>query len=399
MFAFKCLEPGKLLLGIAIGASSFSSYALAQESPGRGIPGAASPASTMSGEEANELQPVVDRIVGAAVAREAIPGAIVGVSWRGRRSFFGYSGTGEMPYSANTVVEIGSITKVFTTALFAEAVDEGRMQPDAPLQSYLPGYRLRPCTAQVTPLQLADFTSGMPLLPSDAPRALAERGVGTYSTEAFLSWVSRWTPEGSESGGCDLPASYRYSNASVGLLGYIVAERLGSPWEALLRERITGPLRMTSTAIRVPAEYRDRLAQGYGQQGQPVMPWPTFAWYAAGALRSDAADMLAFGEAALGHETINGAATPPSLIRALKQAMAPIYQPEGQVFQQGMAWIEDAGDPAEGQRPVFLKTGGTDGFNSVLVINPGKDLVVFIAASRPKSGVQRLGVALSRHIH
>lgn len=49
-------------------------------------------------------------------------------------------------------------------------------------------------------------------------------------------------------------------------------------------------------------------------------------------------------------------------------------------------------------RPVFLKVGGTDGFNSVVVVNPGKDLVVFVAGGQPKIGAERLGVALSRHI-
>ena len=146
-----------------------------------------------------------------------------------------------------------------------------------------------------------------------------------------------------------------------------------------------------------PAQ-RDRLAQGYGKANRPVMPWPVFAWYAAGALRSDAADMLTFGEAALGHETAGGAAVPRALTRAFATAMTPLYQPEDQVFRQGMAWIEDAGDADEGQRPVFLKTGGTDGFNSVIVVNPGKDLMVFLAASHPTSGAHRLGVALSRQI-
>ncbi|MDP4025213.1 serine hydrolase [Methylobacterium sp. NEAU 140] len=388
-----------LALGLALAAGlAAAGLAAAQDGVERGGPRTAAPIATAVGEDADFLKPIIDRIVGGAVAREAIPGAIVGVSWQGRRSYFGYSGTGAAPFTAETIVEIGSITKVFTTALFAEAVAEGRMQPDAPLQSYLPDRRLRPCTAQITPLQLADFTSGMPALPDDAPRALAERGIGTYAMDAFLAWVTRWAPEGAGNGGCDLPAPYRYSNASVGLLGYIVAERLGMPWEALVRERITGPLRMGSTAVSVPPAQRDRLAQGYGQNNRPVMPWPVFAWYAAGALRSDAADMLTFGEAALGHESAGGAAVPPPLSRALKTAMRPIYQPEGQAFRQGMAWIEAVGDPAAGQRPLFLKTGGTNGFNSVLVINPGKDLVVFLAANHPDSGAQRLGVAVSRQI-
>jgi hypothetical protein len=62
-----------------------------------------------------------------------------------------------------------------------------------------------------------------------------------------------------------------------------------------------------------------------------------------------------------------------------------------------MAWVENIGEADEGQRPVFLKVGGTDGFNSVIVINEGKNLAIFIAGSKP-SGVPRLGVALSRQI-
>ncbi|MGU3545067.1 serine hydrolase domain-containing protein [Methylobacterium sp. A52T] len=360
--------------------------------------GAGRPADLAAGAEVDALRPVVERLAGAWVARGAIPGLIVGVSHRGRRSYFGFNGAGGAPYRSDTIVEIGSITKVFTTALFAEAVDAGRLRPDTPLQELLPNLRLRPCTAQITPLQLADFTSGMPTLPGDLPRALAERSVRTYPPEAFLAWVSRWSPEGSEAGGCALPAPYRYSNAGIGLLGYVLSERLGAPWESLVHERITGPLGMTSTAVTVKPADRARLAQGYGMEGQPVMPWPVFAWYAAGALRSTATDMLAFGEAALGHEAVNGAPVPPALTRALREAMTPLYQPEGQTFRQGMAWIEEIGDPDAGQRPVFLKVGGTDGFNSVVVVNPGKDLVVFVAGGQPKIGAERLGVALSRQI-
>lgn len=353
------------------------------------------PASTSSGDDAVMLQPLVDRIVGQFVSNENVPGVIVGVSWRGKRSYFGYSGTGARPYTPETIVEIGSITKVFTTALFAEAVAEGRMTRDATVQSYMPHRRFHPCTGQITMLQLADFTSGMPTLPNNVPRRLRERGIENYTREDFLNWATRWSQDGGED--CNLPAPYRYSNASIGLLGYLVAERLGQPWQELVRERITGPLRMNDTSVRVPPEKADRVAQGFGLQGQPVMPWPVFAWFAAGALRSTAPDMLSFGEAALGHQTVNGASVPPLLTNGLRDAMAPIYQPDGQTFEQGMAWIENVGDPDAGQKPVYLKVGGTDGFNSVLVINPGKDLAVFIAASRPK-GIPRLGVQLSRQI-
>ncbi|MEH3148570.1 MAG: serine hydrolase [Methylobacterium frigidaeris] len=355
------------------------------------------PATALSGSEAGALRPLVDRIVGRAVAEEAIPGAIVGVSWRGQRSYLGYAGTGGTPFAPDTIVEVGSITKVFTTALFAQAVREGRMRADVPIQSLMPDRRLSACTGRITPLQLADFRSGMPELPGDIPRPLAERSIDTYTMRDFLDWVSRWSADrdGAE---CVLPAPYRYSNASVGLLGTLVAERLGAPWEELVRTRITGPLRMRSTAVRVPEDRRDRVAQGHGPGGRPVMPWPVFAWYPAGALRSTAEDMLAFGEAALGHPAVDGAAVPPGLTGALQDAMAPVYQPEGQPFAQAMAWQVESGDPAAGQHPVYLKAGGTDGFNSVIVVNPSKDLAIFIAASRAGTGIPRLGVLLARQL-
>ncbi|WP_187371360.1 serine hydrolase domain-containing protein [Methylobacterium oryzihabitans] len=355
------------------------------------------PAAAMSDRDADALRPVVDRLVGQAVTAEAIPGVIVGVSWQGRRSYFGYAATGGQPFGSDTIVEVGSITKVFTTALFAQALREGRMQAEAPLRSLMPERRLSACTGRITPLQLADFQSGMPELPPDVPRDLAQRGIDTYTARDFLDWVARW-PGGGDGDDCALPAPYRYSNASIGLLGILVAERLGAPWADLVHSRITAPLGMGSTAIRVPEEQRDRLAQGHGPGGRPVMPWPVFAWYAAGALRSTAADMLAFGEAALGHPTVNGAPVPPALTQAFRDAMAPIYRPEGQSFAQAMAWQVETGDPEAGQHPVFMKAGGTDGFNSVIAVNPSKDLAIFIGASRAQSGIPRLGVMLARQI-
>src|SRR5262249_45908897 len=133
---------------------------------------------------------------------------------------------------------------------FAEALVEGRMTRDAPLRSYMPKRRFQPCTARITALQLADFSSGMPTLPNNIPHQLRNRGIEHYTSRDFLNWVSHW----SEGRDCDLPAPYRYSNAGIGLLGYLVSERLGQPWARLIHERITGPLRMSDTVVRVPQD-------------------------------------------------------------------------------------------------------------------------------------------------
>ncbi|MCJ2116445.1 hypothetical protein MKK65_07605 [Methylobacterium sp. J-001] len=78
--------------------------------------------------------------------------------------------------------------------------------------------------------------------------------------------------------------------------------------------------------------------------------------------------------------------------------MAPIARPDGQALRMRVAWVENVGDPDAGQRPIFLKVGGTDGFDSERIINPGKDLVVCVAARKPRIPIARIGVALSRRL-
>jgi len=88
-------------------------------------------------------------------------GTIIAVSLRGHRYFFPYGKATDAgaPITRETVMEIGSCTKTFTTTLFALAINRDQIVPDAPAQKYMPnGYTLR--AQQLTPLELADFTSG-----------------------------------------------------------------------------------------------------------------------------------------------------------------------------------------------------------------------------------------------
>ena len=247
----------------------------AQTSPARG-------GHLRDSREEDGLRGVADQVMRPVVDNGAIPGTIVGISLRGARHFFRYSARGEQ-LAPNTIVEIGSITKVFTTALLAQAIQDGSIQPNASIQSCLPDTRLQRCASAVTPVQLASFRSGMPALPTNAPQRLNERGLGNYTMGDFLNWVSQWSPAG-----CQLPAPYEYSNASVGLLGPILANARGVPWARQIEASITGPLGMRDTSIRPGPDAQGRVAQGHGPAGRQVIPWPVFAWLAAGALRSTA---------------------------------------------------------------------------------------------------------------
>jgi CubicO group peptidase (beta-lactamase class C family) len=368
-------------------------------------PSAASPhLQPNAGGEAAVVKRVVDGIMQPYLSQEQHPtrgrtwsrspnlGAIVAVSLHGHRYFFPYgkatnAGT---PFTADTLVEIGSCTKTFTTTLFALAINRNQIVPDASAQKYMPeGYTLQ--AQQLTPLELADFTSGMPDDPTNLPRLLERRSIDYYSVNDFLTWASRYEPT------TQLPAPYRYSNAGIGLLSYLVATATGKTWEDQVNSEILQPLGMADTTLRPTPEQQKRLAQGHNRAGQDAPRWPVFAWYAAGGLRSTAQDMISFGEAYLGHKEVNGKPVSAELIAAMQLAQKPIYtMPNGN--KQAMAWVNNIGGGNPNLHPVIMKNGGTAGFGTGIAINPTKDAAIFIGMNQAGAQPIAKGVEILRHL-
>lgn len=340
------------------------------------------------------VQQVVDSMMQPYLQQTNAPGAIVGVSLHGKRYFFAYGQARDdgTPFTETTEVEIGSCTKVFTTTLFALAVNRHQMGADDPAQRYMPaGYQLQPAAQAMTPRQLANFTSGMPDSVPNLPMPLERRSIEHFTTQDFLRWVSGWQPTGT------LPAPYLYSNAGTGLLGYLVATAAGKPWEAQLNAEIVGPLGMTDTAMQLGPDALSRMAQGHRINGRPAPAWPIYAWYAAGALRSTATDMLRFGEANLGHTQVDGRPVSPELIAAMKLAQTPTYDLPAGGARQGMAWVTRLGDQP-GLAPEIVKNGGTVGFSTVILLNQRKDAAVFIGVNKQKADPAALAQRIGRHL-
>jgi CubicO group peptidase (beta-lactamase class C family) len=317
----------------------------------------------------------------------------VAVSLQGHRYFFPYGTATDAgaPFTSDTVVEIGSCTKTFTTTLFALAIHRNEIVPDAPAQKHMPnGYTLR--AQQLTPLELADFTSGMPDDPTNLPRGLERRSIEYYTMKDFLTWASNYEPTN------QLPAPYRYSNAGIGLLSYLVANATGKSWEDQLNSEILQPLGMTDTTLRLTPEQQKRMAQGHNRAGQDAPRWPVFAWYAAGGLRSTAQDMISFGEANLGHTEVNGKPVSAELIAAMQLAQKPIYTMPTGFNKQAMAWVNNMGEGNPNLHPVIVKNGGTSGFGTVIAINPTKDATILIGMNQVGANPAEKGIEILRHL-
>ena len=188
----------------------------------------------------------------------------------------------------------------------------------------------------------------------------------------FLTWASNYEAR------TQLPAPYKYSNAGIGLLSYLVATATGKTWEEQVNSEILQPLGMADTTLRPTPEQQKRLAQGHNRAGQNAPRWPVFAWYAAGGLRSTAHDMISFGEANLGYNEVNGKPVSTELIAAMQLAQKPIYTIRNGPNKQAMAWVNNMVGGNSNVHHVIMKNEGTSGFGDAIAICPTKDAAIFI---------------------
>jgi D-alanyl-D-alanine-carboxypeptidase/D-alanyl-D-alanine-endopeptidase len=203
---------------------------------------------------------------------------------------------GNVRVDGDTLFKIGSITKVFTALLLADAVIRGEVALTDPVEKHLPPATRVPERGgrKITLQDLANHHAGLPRYPSNVFPANPDSPFDDYRIEDLNEFLA--TFEFSEGIG----PRYDYSNVGVGLLGLALAHRAGVEYDALLRERITGPLGMKNTGFDGPASPRARVAQGHDSRLNPVPMRDLTLFAPAGDLRSSANDLLLFLAAASG---------------------------------------------------------------------------------------------------
>ena len=192
------------------------------------------------------------------VQRQGV-GVVVGVvDAKGRRIVsHGAPGKGDpRPLNGDTVFEIGSMTKVFTSLLLTDMVAKGEVKLDDPVAKYLPAGAKVPERGgkQITLVDLATHTSGLPGMPSNFAPRNARNPFADYTPEQL------WAFLGGHTLGREIGVFYEYSNLGAGLLGQALSHRAGQDYEVLVRTRITGPLGMKDTAVTLSPALKARLA-------------------------------------------------------------------------------------------------------------------------------------------
>lgn len=250
----------------------------------------------------------------------------------------------------NTVFEIGSVTKVFTGTLLAEAVRRGEVKLDDPVSKYLPATVKTPARngTEITLLDLATHTSGLPRLPANFAPKNNLNPYADYTVEQMYDFLSKYELPRGDIG------KYDYSNFGAGLLGHILSLRAKMSYEDLVKTRILQPLKMNDTTITLSTAQKARTAQGFDSNGEENSLWdfPTLA--GAGALRSTAKDMAKFVAANIGLEK--------STLSDVFSVAHKSQRDAGAQMKIGLGWHILQKPDAE----IVWHNGGTGGFRSFI---------------------------------
>lgn len=319
----------------------------------------------------------VDALLQPLADDEWVTGLAVAIVQDGQTQFFGYGTTGgpkPVTPDADSVFEIGSITKVFTSLLLADMASRGQVALDDPLPALLGDdiALAHPRTRGITLEDLATHRSGLPRLPGNfQPYDLLDPYV-KYTERRLLDYLSDCRPG-------ERDKETAYSNLGAGLLGYLLARRVGMPYEQLVIERICNPLGLSDTKIALDDAAQARLAYGHSANGQPRPPWRWDVLAGCGGLRSTPRDMARFIEAVI---------DPPPVLR---DAMELARQPRARYSRShaiGLGWL------IEDKRSAAWHNGGTGGYNAYVAVFPEKRIGVFIVTNSSSGLVDTLGQRL-----
>ncbi len=266
-----------------------------------------------------------------------------------------------IPNTPDTRFRLGSITKQFTSMLIAQLVEEGRLSLDDWLADRLPYYR-KETGGKVTIRQLLEHTSGIP----------------DYTNNQTLRDRSRLplSPRELVTGYCsgDLafePGSrFAYTNSGYVILGAIIEELAGKPYEQVLRERIFDRVGMGSSGYDNSGLLISRRASGYenGLDGTRNADYIDMSLpYSAGALYSTVEDLYVWDKALYGTKLLSG----DGLNRMLTPGVGN--------YACGWFVLKSPIGPDRAERKVLQHTGNINGFSALIVRIPeDRALVVLL---------------------
>ncbi|MFN0181031.1 MAG: serine hydrolase domain-containing protein [Gemmatimonadales bacterium] len=286
----------------------------------------------------------------------------------------------QLAVTADTLFQIGSTTKVFNAALILTLVDEGKLDLDRPVKTWIPDFRLADsaATGRVTLRQLLSMSAGL----DNGPYQDYGRG-----DDALIRYVASLAeiPQIFEPG-----TAFGYANAGSNVAGLAAQLAGGKNWETLLAEKILGPLGLRHAANFAEDLLYHPVALGYRLRPDSTEPALIRGWSlprsmapAGGTLSTSAGDLVR-----LGRMFLSGGKGPDGKQVVSAAGIRTMHTPQvilpnrvtAQKWCTGPYWKQWGGET------IYGHSGTNRSGSSMLLWVPSKNVAIATIANVPNQG-------------
>lgn len=344
----------------------------------------------------------IDQIIQNAINQKVMPGAVVSITRKGttvKEQAYGYAyrylddkyteSDEPILMQPNTIFDIASISKVFTTIAAMQLYEKGKFQLDEPVAKYIPEFAENG-KKNVTIRQLMTHTSGF------------DQGIDLYkkaaSREERLEIVLKHSLSNPPN------SKYTYSDLNMITLGVLVERLTGKRLDEYVKQHIIIPLGMKDTMYNPPASLQPRIAateyQPWTERG---IVWGQVhdenAWALGGVaghagVFSTAHDLTVLGQMLLNDGTYDQAhILKPSTVKLMEQNMNQAFpgNDHGLGFDVNQGWYMDG--------LTDVNTIGHTGFTGAsLVISPKNKTIVILLTNRVHPTRNTLSINQTRRL-
>lgn len=341
--------------------------------------------ATEGGDDGDALFAALDQKIMEGMERYSIPGAAVGVIWRGQSYMRGYGVTDisnpQQPVNTDTLFKIASIGKTLTGTAAERLVDQGRLVLDNRVDSYV-GDFVAPAGAQsVTVRQLLNHTAGW--LGDDTHDTGSDDGALARYVDDIRN-LPQLTPVGEV---------FFYNNAALNCAGRVIETVTGLTYETAVKQLVLQPLGMSRSGFAATPDGLDNLALPHdiGSDGKAVVNPATFyrprdTNPSGGQPLSSVKDLLAFAQFHLG----DGRAADGQRVMSLAalRGMWSTPGPGGTLYVEligtGVSW--QLRPTAEGV-VVVEHSGDLPGYHPHLMLVPAQQFAI-VFLNNSEGGIQ-----------
>jgi CubicO group peptidase (beta-lactamase class C family) len=329
--------------------------------------GAAAAAPSLG--DPGDAEAFVTGFLQAELAERRVPGAVFVMVRGGEVLFARGFGMADLARGVpvdpeRTLFRVASVSKLFTGTAAMQLVESGALDLGADVNQYLRGFSVPPGFGEpVRVRHLLTHTAGFD------DRLMGMAASSEAAQEPLRAHLARRLPARVMPPG----RVFSYSNYGMALLGAVIEEVSGRPFEAYVSERVLAPLGMTRSSFAPGPELRADLATGYAlHRGKPEpLPYDWLNVPPAGGLAATAADMSRFLRAQLGGGALEGARIlrPETLAEMHKTQ----FSHDPALPGVGLAFMERR----HGRHRTLEHAGDWGGFASLLVLLPEADAGFF----------------------